>query len=154
MRRTALQQAVRKAPRGCADVEAESPLHTDLPMIERGGQLEPASAHKGHIVAQQANAASPANRSTGLVHFLLIHQHPARKDQRARPFAAGRQSAFHQQNIDAAFLSGSLISHRASKKISQRKALWLILSVSCVAGSGYGRVWQSARVSVYAAPGR
>ena len=60
--RTVLQQAVGKSAGRGADVEAGPARDSDLPVGQGRGQLEPAAAHIGHVVAQQPDRAHPRRR--------------------------------------------------------------------------------------------
>ena len=103
VRGAALQQAVRKAAGGGADVEAGSAGDVDLPVVEGGLKFESAAADVGHVVAEEADGGIGCDGGAGLVDFLFVDQDAAGEDEGAGALAALDQAAVDEQEIDAGF---------------------------------------------------
>ncbi len=73
---------------------------TDLPMLERAGQLEAAAAHVRLVLAEDADGGVFRNRCARLVDLLLADQHAAGQDEGAGPLAAGHELALDQGQIE------------------------------------------------------
>ena len=100
MRGAVLQQAIGKSAGRGADIEAGAACNRDLPVIERRRELEPAAAHVGLVLAQQANGSIFRDRRARLVNLLLPHQNPAGKDERPGAFAAGSETPLDEQQVE------------------------------------------------------
>ena len=100
LRRSVLQQAVGEAAGRCADVEAHFSAHIHLPVLQSSGQLQASPAHKGLVVAQQANRSVVVDTCSTFVDLLLVHQHTACEDERLRPLPRRRQTAQQNQLVE------------------------------------------------------
>src|SRR5262249_39756981 len=98
-----LKKAVGKAPCGSADVETSALCDFNMPMIEGCLKLEASTTNEGPVFAQEADCGVRSDGGAGFVDLLFVHQHPAREDQGARPFAALDEVAINQQEIDPRF---------------------------------------------------
>src|SRR5882672_8988557 len=96
--RTALEQAVREAARGGADVHADAALHADAEMLERVDELFAATADVGGAPFQVQLRLRGHERS-GLVRTLTVDEHVAGHDGPQGLLPALDQPFLHQQPV-------------------------------------------------------
>ena len=123
MRGAVLQQAVGESPGGCSHVKAGSARNVDLPVFKSCGQLQPATAYVGKILAEQTDGRIGRNGSSGLVDLLLADKDAPGNDQRPRPLAAGGKAAIDEEYVEprsfrpcffrACFFSGPIFVRRS-----------------------------------------
>ena len=80
---------------------ATSPCDVDVPVIERGLQLEPAAADERNVGATDFDGGIGGHEIARLGQPLICQPHLARHDEPPRPVAAADQAAVHQELVDA-----------------------------------------------------
>ena len=101
LRGTVLKHAVSEASGGGADVEAEAVGEADVPVGERGFELEAATADVAQVFPQQADGILFRDGMAGLLDLLLVDEHAAGEDQGLCALAAGDQSPVDEQLVEA-----------------------------------------------------
>ncbi len=96
-----LQHAVGKSASGRANVHTGSSVEINLPMLQRGFQLQAAAADIRQVFTQETNISTFLRTCSGLFHFLSIDKHTSCEHQRLRALARKRQTALHQQLVNA-----------------------------------------------------
>lgn len=110
-RGSVLEHAVGEASGGRTDIKTIPVAQLDLPVEQRGFELQAASAHVAEIITQQADSGGFGNAVAGLLNLLLIHENAAGKDQRVCTLAAGDKSALEKQFVQTEFRHPSFGSH-------------------------------------------
>lgn len=98
-----LEHAVGKASGGRANIQTELSRQIDFPALQRGFELEAATADVGIVVPEQAHGGGLGNSVAGLFNLLLIDENPAGENERLGPLTAGHEPAFDKQFVEADF---------------------------------------------------
>jgi len=98
-----LEHAVGEASGRGSDVQAEASGEVDVPMAQRGFELESATADVAEVVAENAERSAVGNGMTGLVEFLLVDKDAASEDERLGALASRSESALNEEFVEPYF---------------------------------------------------
>jgi hypothetical protein len=101
--RPILQQAIGKASRGAARIEADLSLGANVKVRERAFELESTAAGIAEHLAGDFDARVIGYAGAGLVDPLACDLHLSRHDECLRALARGREAAFDQEHVNARF---------------------------------------------------
>ena len=109
-----LQQTVRKAAGGSADIETDLARDVDMPVFKRALKFEPAPADILQIFAEQPDHGVLCDLRTRLVELLVVNQYFSRENESLGPLSRGGESAIEEEFVESEF-HGCLVTRFLSR---------------------------------------
>src|SRR5579863_1973049 len=97
----AMQQTIREAAGGAANVKANLVTRRDSEVLERAFKLQAAAARVAQRFSRDFHACVRRDGAARLVHLLAVDAPLARQQQRLRPLARWRKPALDDEHIEA-----------------------------------------------------